>query len=89
MSEHNDPVNLGNPDEISVLNLAKEIIALSGSKSKILNKPLPEDDPKVRQPDISIARMLLKWEPKIPRTLGLKKTLEYFRAKLTPTAHAT
>jgi dTDP-glucose 4,6-dehydratase len=89
MSEHNDPVNLGNPDEISVLNLAKEIITLCGSKSKILNKPLPEDDPKVRQPDITKARMILKWEPKVPRTVGLTKTLEYFRSKLIPAAHAT
>lgn len=89
MSEYNDPVNLGNPDEISVLNLAKEIIALSGSRSRILNKPLPEDDPKVRQPDITKARTILKWEPKVPRTVGLKKTLEYFRSKLRSTAYAT
>jgi dTDP-glucose 4,6-dehydratase len=83
MSEYNDPVNLGNPDEISVLNLAKEIINLTGGRSKILNKPLPEDDPKVRQPDISKARTILEWEPKIPRTVGLKKTLEYFKSKLS------
>jgi dTDP-glucose 4,6-dehydratase len=82
MSEYNDPMNLGNPDEISVLNLAKEIIALTGGRSKILNKPLPEDDPKVRQPDITKARTVLKWEPKIPRSVGLKMTLEYFRFKL-------
>jgi dTDP-glucose 4,6-dehydratase len=89
MSEYNDPVNLGNPDEISVLNLAKEIIALCGSQSRILNKPLPEDDPKARQPDITKARTILKWEPKVPRTVGLKKTLEYFRSKLRSTAYAT
>jgi len=89
MSEFHDPVNLGNPDEISVLDLAKEIIALCSSKSKILNKPLPEDDPKVRQPDITKARTILKWEPKVPRTVGLKKTLEYFRSKLGLTTYAT
>jgi dTDP-glucose 4,6-dehydratase len=82
MSECTDPMNLGNPDEISVLDLAKEIIALARTKSKILHKPLPEDDPKVRQPDISKARTILKWEPKVPRSVGLKKTLEYFKAKL-------
>jgi dTDP-glucose 4,6-dehydratase len=84
MSECNDPLNLGNPDEISVLDLAKEIVALTKGKSKILYKPLPEDDPKVRQPDITKARTILKWEPKVPRSVGLKKTLEYFKLKLSP-----
>jgi dTDP-glucose 4,6-dehydratase len=84
ISECNDPLNLGNPDEISVLDLAKEILALTKGKSKILYKPLPEDDPKVRQPDITKARTILKWEPKVPRSVGLKKTLEYFRLKLSP-----
>ena len=84
MSECTDPINLGNPDEISVLDLAKEIIALAKAKSKILHKPLPEDDPKVRQPDISKARTILKWEPKVPRSVGLNKTLEYFKSKLSP-----
>lgn len=84
ISECTDPLNLGNPDEISVLDLAKEILALTKGKSKILYKPLPEDDPKVRQPDITKARTILKWEPKVPRSVGLKKTLEYFRLKLSP-----
>lgn len=82
MSNHNDPVNLGNPDEISILDLAKEIVALTGGRSKIITKPLPEDDPKVRRPDITKARTILKWEPKIPRSVGLKTTLEYFKSKL-------
>jgi dTDP-glucose 4,6-dehydratase len=84
MSDCNDPLNLGNPDEISVLDLAKEIVALAKGKSKILYKPLPEDDPRVRQPDITRARTILKWEPKVPRGVGLKKTLEYFKLKLRP-----
>jgi dTDP-glucose 4,6-dehydratase len=84
MSDCNDPLNLGNPDEISVLDLAKEIVALAKGKSKILYKPLPEDDPRVRQPDITKARTILKWEPKVPRGVGLKKTLEYFKLKLRP-----
>jgi dTDP-glucose 4,6-dehydratase len=84
MSEYNDPLNLGNPDELSVLDLAKEIVTLTKGRSKILYKPLPEDDPKVRQPDITKARTILKWEPKVPRSVGLKKTLEYFKSKLIP-----
>ena len=83
MSNHSEPVNIGNPDEISMLDLAKEIIALTGGKSKILYKPLPEDDPKVRQPDITKAKTILNWEPKVPRSVGLKTTLEYFRSKLS------
>ena len=82
MSNHHEPVNLGNPDEISMLDLAKEIIALAGSRSQILHKPLPEDDPKVRQPDITKARSILNWEPKVPRSVGLTKTLEFFKKKL-------
>lgn len=82
MSDINYPVNIGNPDEISMLDLAREIIELTNSKSKIVFKPLPEDDPKVRQPDITKARKLLKWEPKYNRLEGLKKTIEYFKNKL-------
>lgn len=82
MSNHNDPVNLGNPNEISILDLAKEIVTLTGGRSKIISKPLPEDDPKVRRPDITKARTILTWEPKIPRSVGLKMTLEYFKSKL-------
>jgi len=82
MSNHVLPMNIGNPEEISMEQLAREIIQLAGSKSRIVFKPLPEDDPKVRQPDIAIARKALKWEPKVSRQDGLRKTLEYFRQKL-------
>jgi dTDP-glucose 4,6-dehydratase len=76
------PVNIGNSHEISLLEFAKEIIALSGSTSKITFKPLPQDDPKQRQPDISRARELLGWEPAISRAQGLALTYEYFKNKL-------
>jgi dTDP-glucose 4,6-dehydratase len=80
--EFPEPVNLGNPSEVTILDFAKEILALSGSKSKIDYRPLPQDDPKVRQPDISRARKLLGWEPKIDRHEGLKRTLVYFQNKI-------
>ncbi|ROL55962.1 SDR family oxidoreductase [Bacteroidetes/Chlorobi group bacterium Naka2016] len=80
--DYHEPVNIGNPDEISILDLAKEIIQLCNSKSQIVFKELPEDDPKVRQPDISLARKLLNWEPKVPRQQGLLRTIEYFRSKV-------
>ena len=82
MSEYSDPVNLGSPDEISMLALAKEIVALMGGKSKIVFKELPQDDPKVRQPDITTAWKVLNWEPKVRRKDGLKETLEYFKSRL-------
>jgi len=82
MSDITEPVNIGNPDEIPMLQLAKEIIEITGSKSKIVFKELPEDDPKVRQPDITKAKKLLNWEPKVNRKDGLKKTLEYFKQKI-------
>jgi len=82
MSDYPLPVNIGNPEEITMLGLAKEIIALTGSKSKIIFQELPTDDPKVRQPDITKAKKLLGWSPKISRAEGLKKTTTYFRAKL-------
>lgn len=82
MSDITSPTNIGNPDEISMLDLAKEIISLTNSKSKIVFKDLPEDDPKVRQPDISKARDILKWEPKFNRLEGLEKTIQYFKEKL-------
>lgn len=72
------PVNLGNPTEFSILELAKKIIKLTGSKSKIIYKPLPEDDPKRRKPSIELAKKELKWEPKILLNEGLKKTIKYF-----------
>ncbi len=77
-----EPVNIGNPDEIPMLQLAKEIIQLTGSSSKIVFRDLPEDDPKIRQPDITKARTLLSWTPKVNRMEGLKKTLEYFKTKV-------
>lgn len=78
-SDYADPVNIGNPDEVSILDFAKEIIELTGSDSKIVYEPLPEGDPKVRQPDITLARKLLGWEPKVPRREGLKITVDYFK----------
>ena len=77
-----DPVNLGNPNEVSILDFAKEILQLSGTKSRIEFKPLPQDDPKVRRPDITRARTLLGWEPKVDRRDGMRRTLEYFRKKV-------
>jgi len=77
--EYHDPVNLGNPHEITILAFAHEIIELAGSRSRIVFRDLPQDDPKRRQPDISQAKRLLKWEPKVDRRDGLTRTLEYFR----------
>ncbi len=82
ISNESDPVNIGNPDEIPMIQLAKEILQVTGSKSKIIFKPLPEDDPKIRQPDISKAKKILHWQPKVDRMEGLKRTLEYFRKKI-------
>lgn len=88
LSNETDPVNIGNPDEIPMLQLAREVLELTGGKSKIVFKPLPEDDPKIRQPDISRATRILGWQPKVQRTEGLKKTLEYFRTKIQQEATA-
>jgi dTDP-glucose 4,6-dehydratase len=76
------PVNIGNPQEITIRQLAEKIVALAGSRSHIVERPLPVDDPKVRQPDITRARTILGWEPKVPLDEGLRRTLEYFRRKL-------
>jgi len=76
-----EPINLGNPEPISMTTLASEIIGLVGSKSVISNHPLPSDDPKIRQPDISQAQKLLGWNPKFDRSMGLPKTIEYFAKK--------
>jgi len=78
----NNPVNIGNPHEMTLLELAKRIIRLTGSRSEIVFRPLPVDDPKVRQPDISRARSLLGWEPVVDTDEGLKRTIEWFQAKL-------
>jgi len=78
----NDPVNIGNPQELTIEQIARKIIEMTGSKSRIIYKPLPEDDPKVRQPDITRARTLLGWEPKVSLEEGLGKTIDYFREKV-------
>ncbi len=81
-SNVNDPVNIGNPHEMTIEEIARTIIRLTGSKSTLAYRPLPEDDPKVRQPDITRAKTLLGWEPKVSLEDGLKKTLEFFRSKV-------
>jgi dTDP-glucose 4,6-dehydratase len=80
LSDYHLPVNIGNPNEISLKDFAGEILALTGNKVKIIYKPLPVDDPKQRQPDITKARKILKWEPKINRKDGLKITYDYFKS---------
>ena len=77
-SDYVDPMNIGNPAEMTVLEFAKEIIRVTGSSSEIVFEPLPEDDPKVRQPDISLARRVLDWEPQVLLADGLKETIEFF-----------
>jgi dTDP-glucose 4,6-dehydratase len=81
-TDYHDPVNLGNPAEITILEFAEEVKKLAGSNSSIAFKPLPQDDPKVRQPDIARARQLLGWEPQVGREEGLKRTMAFFRNKL-------
>ena len=76
------PTNIGNPHEMSMLQFAEEIIKATGSKSKIVHRPLPQDDPKQRRPDITRAKKLLKWEPKVPLAEGLESTIAYFRTKV-------
>jgi dTDP-glucose 4,6-dehydratase len=81
-SSTTSPVNIGNPQEMTVLSFAREIIRATGSRSKIVHKPLPQDDPKQRRPDITRARTILQWEPKISLREGLESTIEYFRGKI-------
>jgi len=76
------PLNMGNPNEFTILELAETVLRLTGSRSRIVNRALPEDDPKQRQPDITLARSALGWEPVTPLTEGLKPTIDYFRALL-------
>jgi UDP-glucuronate decarboxylase len=76
------PINIGNPGEFTMLELAEKVIALSGSKSKLEFKPLPADDPKQRQPDITLAKKILSWQPTINLEEGLTKTIAYFKALL-------
>ncbi|MEO7678139.1 MAG: UDP-glucuronic acid decarboxylase family protein [Verrucomicrobiota bacterium] len=82
MSATNLPVNIGNPTEITMLQFAEEIIRATNSRSKIIHKPLPQDDPKQRKPDITRARKLLKWEPRVKLAEGLVQTINYFREKI-------
>lgn len=91
MSDYHLPVNIGNPVEITIKQFAEEIIKLTGSNQKVIYKPLPQDDPKQRQPDITRAKEILKWEPKVSREEGLKRTYEYFKTlspeELSRSAH--
>jgi len=82
LSNEIDPVNIGNQDELTMLQLAKEIIELTRSKSKIIFKDLPDDDPKVRQPDTTRAKSILQWSARVDRKEGLQKTIEYFKTKM-------
>ena len=82
MSEHPGPVNIGNPREMTMLEFAREILRVTGSRSRIVFKPLPQDDPKQRRPDITRARTWLKWEPKVGLAEGLKETINYFRKRV-------
>jgi len=83
LSSENDPINIGNPREMTIEEIATTIIRMTGSKSKIVYRPLPTDDPKQRRPDITRARTLLKWEPKVDLEQGLVKTIDYFKHKVT------
>lgn len=82
LSDEVEPVNIGNPDEVTMLELAEEIIKLTKSKSKIVFKELPADDPKVRRPDITKAKKILNWEPKVSREIGIMQTIEDFKRRL-------
>jgi dTDP-glucose 4,6-dehydratase len=86
LSKENDPVNIGNPVEMTIKQIAETIIRMTGSRSKIVYRPLPTDDPKQRRPDITRARQLLGWQPKVQLEEGLVKTIEYFRTKVGATA---
>ncbi len=82
MSDYSDPMNIGNPEEHSILDFAEFILKLTGSKSKIIFKDLPVDDPKQRRPNITKAKQILHWEPKVSLEQGLKYTIEYFKGVL-------
>jgi dTDP-glucose 4,6-dehydratase len=83
-SDCHEPVNLGNPNEVSILAFAKEVLELTASQSEIVFRPLPQDDPRVRRPDITRARQILGWEPKVDRHDGLRRTLDFFRKRIEP-----
>ena len=82
MSAYDQPVNIGNPAEMTVLEFAKEIIRATSSRSRIVFRPLPQDDPRQRRPDITRARKILRWAPRVPLAEGLAKTIEFFRGKV-------
>jgi nucleoside-diphosphate-sugar epimerase len=82
MSDYGLPVNIGNPREMTMLEFADQIIRVTRAKSRIVFKPLPQDDPKQRKPDITKAKKLLKWEPKVQLAEGLQKTIKYFRPRV-------
>jgi nucleoside-diphosphate-sugar epimerase len=82
MSDYDLPMNIGNPTEMTMLQFAEQIVAATKSKSKIVHKPLPQDDPKQRKPDITKAKTILKWEPKVKLADGLTDTIAYFRTKV-------
>jgi len=88
LSDEKEPVNIGNPDEITIREFAEEVVALTGSRSSVTYEPLPADDPKIRQPDITKARKALGWEPRVDRAEGLRRTLEYFQHALDQSARA-
>ncbi len=85
-ADFHEPVNLGNPDEVTILDFAREIVALIGGAGGIDYRPLPQDDPRVRKPDIGRARQLLGWEPRVGRKEGLRRTLDYFLSKIAASA---
>ena len=85
-SDESDPVNIGNPDEVSIREFAEEVVALTGSASSLTFVDLPSDDPKIRQPDIARAKAILDWEPRVARADGLARTLDYFRERVAATA---
>ena len=76
------PINIGNPHELTIEDIARAILRMTGSSSRIVYKELPADDPKVRRPDLTLARTILHWEPQVPLEDGLGRTIAYFRAKL-------
>jgi dTDP-glucose 4,6-dehydratase len=78
----NDPVNIGNPHEMPLIDLARRIIELAGTKAEIVFRPLPQDDPRVRQPDITRARTLLGWEPRVTTDDGLRRTIDWYRGRI-------
>jgi dTDP-glucose 4,6-dehydratase len=82
LSGHTGPINIGNPREMTLLEMARAVISLTGSRSRIVHRPLPTDDPKVRQPDIRLARKVLRWEPRVDLQTGLRHTVRYFKTRL-------